>query len=199
MSLSSSDEDEDEDEYNDNDNDNGVMEGGGDEDGDGDNRGKRKYSKPAKLPGRVAVPTTSTESTTTTTMTDNTYLRSFAEQVSDHSTYVSRVHPECQFHTEEEVSKLLSSSSSVSNKTCPWITKYERARILGIRESQLEQGASPYIDVSQISSVTRTPRCIARKEYEEKKIPFLLQRFMPDGTSEWWRVRAMEDIFEPVV
>jgi DNA-directed RNA polymerase I, II, and III subunit RPABC2 len=35
---------------------------------------------------------------------------------------------------------------------------------------------------------------IALKEFEEKKIPFIIRRPLPDGTSEYWRLSDLEII-----
>jgi DNA-directed RNA polymerase subunit K/omega len=35
---------------------------------------------------------------------------------------------------------------------------------------------------------------IALKEYEERKIPFIIQRPIPNGTCEYWRLSDLENI-----
>ena len=35
---------------------------------------------------------------------------------------------------------------------------------------------------------------IALKELEQKKIPFIIQRPLPNGKSEYWRLRDLEQL-----
>ena len=74
------------------------------------------------------------------------------------------------------------------HKTSPILTKYEKTRILGLRTKQLNDGAPPLIKLSEniIDSYL-----IAEMELKEKKIPFIIQRPLPNGNSEYW---ALEDL-----
>jgi DNA-directed RNA polymerase I, II, and III subunit RPABC2 len=64
------------------------------------------------------------------------------------------------------------------HKTYPFITKYEYARVIGMRAKQLNNGADPFVKVDRgmIDGYT-----IALKEMEEKKIPFIIARPLPNG------------------
>ena len=75
------------------------------------------------------------------------------------------------------------------HKTVPFLTKYEISRILGLRTKQINNGAPPFVSIDDniIDGFT-----IAQRELMEKKIPFIIQRPMPDGSSEYWRVRDLE-------
>ena len=75
------------------------------------------------------------------------------------------------------------------HKTLPFITKYEKTRILGERAKQLNAGAKSFIEVdnSMIDGYL-----IALKEYEQKKIPFIIRRPIPDGTCEYWKLKDLE-------
>ena len=75
------------------------------------------------------------------------------------------------------------------HKTLPFITKYEKARILGERAKQLNSGAKPFIDVEP---TVIDGYLIALKEYEQKKIPFILRRPLPNGGCEYWRMKDLE-------
>lgn len=57
------------------------------------------------------------------------------------------------------------------------LTKYEKARILGNRAQQLNNGAQPMVDVDGLIDVMD----IAKKELFEKKLPYIIRRKMPDG------------------
>ena len=67
------------------------------------------------------------------------------------------------------------------------ITKYEKARILGLRAQQLSGGAQPMVSTEGLTSAME----IAEKEYAECKIPLSVVRKMPDGTQVVHRVRDM--------
>ena len=75
------------------------------------------------------------------------------------------------------------------HKTLPFITKYEKARIIGERTKQINSGAEPLVDVepSVIDGYL-----IALKEFEEKKTPFILKRPLPNGGCEYWRMSDLE-------
>jgi DNA-directed RNA polymerase subunit K/omega len=71
------------------------------------------------------------------------------------------------------------------HKTYPFLTLYEKTKIIGLRANQLSKGARPYIPVpDHISSV----RDIARMELEQKRLPFIVKRPLPSGKYEYWRL-----------
>ena len=75
------------------------------------------------------------------------------------------------------------------HKTVPFLTKYERTKILGLRTKQINNGSQIFVTVDKnvIDGYN-----IALKELEEKKIPFIIQRPMPNGGSEYWRINDLE-------
>ena len=75
------------------------------------------------------------------------------------------------------------------HKTYPFITKYEYARIIGMRAKQINNGADPFVKVDRemIDGYT-----IAQKEMEEKKVPFIIARPLPNGGREYWKVQDLE-------
>jgi len=73
----------------------------------------------------------------------------------------------------------------------PFITKYEKTRILGERATQINAGAKPLIE---ISSDIIDGYLIALKEFDEKKIPFILKRPLPNGGVEYWKLEDLEII-----
>ncbi|PHH62585.1 hypothetical protein CDD81_6900 [Ophiocordyceps australis] len=66
--------------------------------------------------------------------------------------------------------------------TTPYMTKYERARILGTRALQISMNAPVLVDLEGESD----PLMIAIKEMREKKIPLIVRRYLPDGYYEDW-------------
>jgi len=77
------------------------------------------------------------------------------------------------------------------HRTYPFISKYEYARIVGIRSKQLNNGADPFIKVARgvIDGFT-----IAKLEMDAKKVPFIIARPLPNGSREYWKVQDLEMI-----
>lgn len=76
------------------------------------------------------------------------------------------------------------------HKTFPILTKYERTRVLGERTRQIQQGSPLFIENPEniIDSYV-----LAEMELKQKKIPFIIQRPLPYGTSiEYWRLADLE-------
>jgi DNA-directed RNA polymerases I, II, and III subunit RPABC2 len=61
--------------------------------------------------------------------------------------------------------------------TTPYMTKYEKARILGTRALQISMNAPVLVDLEGETD----PLQIAIKELREKKIPLIVRRYLPDG------------------
>ncbi|XP_022891055.1 DNA-directed RNA polymerases II, IV and V subunit 6A-like [Olea europaea var. sylvestris] len=62
-------------------------------------------------------------------------------------------------------------------KTSKYMTKYERARILGTRALQISMNAPVMVELEGETD----PLEIAMKELRERKIPFTIRRYLPDG------------------
>ncbi|EHK98039.1 putative DNA-directed RNA polymerases I, II, and III subunit RPABC2 [Glarea lozoyensis 74030] len=67
--------------------------------------------------------------------------------------------------------------SKENRTTTPYMTKYERARILGTRALQISMNAPVLVDLEGETD----PLQIAIKEMKERKIPLIVRRYMPDG------------------
>lgn len=71
--------------------------------------------------------------------------------------------------------------------TTRYMTKYERARVLGTRALQISMNAPVMVELAGESD----PLDIATKELRERKIPFIIRRFLPDGSYEDWSVAEL--------
>ncbi|CAF1715630.1 hypothetical protein F2Q70_00000213 [Brassica cretica] len=69
-------------------------------------------------------------------------------------------------------------------KTSKFMTKYERARILGTRALQISMNAPVMVELEGETD----PLEIAMKELRQRKIPFTIRRYLPDGSFEEWGV-----------
>ena len=99
-------------------------------------------------------------------------------------------HPECIIDYAEKVAPKIPLISSPplkdpNHKSVPFLTQYERTKIIGMRANQLSQGARPYIDIPEYMTDVGE---IARLELKERRLPFLVRRPMPDGSHEYWRL-----------
>ncbi|ADM11960.1 DNA-directed RNA polymerase subunit K [Encephalitozoon intestinalis ATCC 50506] len=103
-----------------------------------------------------------------------------------------------EYSTEENNTEIVSMSnaevriSSSDRKTLPRMTKYEKAHVIGVRASQLSAGAPPFVDIGNESN----PLAIANMELNEKKIPFIIRRRLPDNSFEDW---AIDELMIPGV
>ena len=77
------------------------------------------------------------------------------------------------------------------HRTIPTLTKYEKARILGQRASQIESGAKPLVAVPEHIV---EGYLIAELELKQKRIPFIIRRPIPGGGCEYWNIKDLEDI-----
>ena len=69
--------------------------------------------------------------------------------------------------------------------TYPFLTLYEKTKVLSLRASQLAHGAPPFIDVPDYLTDVYE---ISKAELEAKRLPFILKRPLPDGKFEYWRL-----------
>ncbi len=112
---------------------------------------------------------------------------------------VTEFHPELLQHKNEEIealSKVVKNDLDVIvdpfHKTVPFLTKFEKARILGERAKQLNAGGKPFVNVD--ASVI-DGYLIAEKELEEKKIPFIIKRPLTNGGCEYWKIEDLEVLY----
>ncbi|KAF4573130.1 DNA-directed RNA polymerases I II and III subunit RPABC2 [Pleurotus pulmonarius] len=90
--------------------------------------------------------------------------------------------------------------------TTPYLTKYERARILGTRALQIRYVAlvkqipqlEPDFEYSSMNAPVLVPLDgetdaleIAIKELSQRKIPLIIRRYLPDGSFEDWSVSEL--------
>lgn len=127
---------------------------------------------------------------------DDHYLQKFDESVQKN--VIAEFHPELQMHNNDEIeimSRVVRNEHGTIidpfHKTVPFITRYEKARIIGERAKQIEAGAPLFIDVEP---TLIDGYLIALKEYEAKKIPFIVKRPIPSGGCEYWKLADLEYI-----
>jgi DNA-directed RNA polymerase I, II, and III subunit RPABC2 len=127
---------------------------------------------------------------------DEKYLQKF--DIDINTNYISKNHPECLTHNYEEIAILTHIVRDSSNiiiddfhKTVPFLTKYERARILGQRAKQINSGSRPFV---KVPDNVFDGAVIAEIELRQKRIPFIIRRPLPGGGCEYWNVKDLENI-----
>lgn len=83
----------------------------------------------------------------------------------------------------ESVDQTYTNYYSNFKKTQPSITKFEKAKIIGIRAQMIADGSEPLIEINNLKNAIE----IAEEEYKQKKIPLLITRNI-NGIKEYWRL-----------
>ena len=128
--------------------------------------------------------------------TDDLYLQKFSADVNKN--YITDFHPECLIHNYDEIVALsLVIRDNKNNiiddlhKSIPYLTKYERARVLGQRSKQINTGAKTFVKVPEN---VIDGYLIAEMELNQKRIPFIIRRPIPGGGCEYWNLKDLEII-----
>ncbi len=102
-------------------------------------------------------------------------------------------HPECNLDYIEQVIPKIplqvvppgGDKADANHRTYPFLTNFEKTKIIGLRANQISKGSVPFIAVPKhITDV----RDIARLELEQKRLPFIVKRPLPNGDFEYWRL-----------
>ena len=106
--------------------------------------------------------------------------------------YLMSYHPELKqinFNELIALSKITRNKDGIIidplHKTFPYLTKFERAKILGQRAKQINNGSPIFVKVTPNIIDGHT---IALMELQQKKIPFIIKRPLPNGSNEYWKV-----------
>ena len=84
----------------------------------------------------------------------------------------------------KKVSKFVTDDKRITKN---YMTIYERVRLLGERAKQISLGAKPMVkNVDNLG-----PKEIARLELEQKVLPLIIIRTLPNGLKEKWRVNEL--------
>lgn len=122
------------------------------------------------------------------------YLQKFSDQLKHN--VITEHHPELivsNFHEVDALCHVVRDADGIIidplHTTVPFVTKYEKAKMLGERAKQLNAGAVPMVPVNEdiIDGYL-----IALAEFEQKKIPMIIRRPLPNNASEYWRPQDLE-------
>ena len=124
----------------------------------------------------------------------NEYKTKFSNEL--RSEYIKTYHPEEIHKPFDEIYQLSHVTRNEegniiddNHKTYPILSKYEKTRIIGLRVSQLNKGSKPFIT---LKNKILDNSLIAEKELQEKALPFIIMRPIPNALSEYWKVSDLE-------
>ena len=122
------------------------------------------------------------------------YLQKFNNSLK--TNVISEHHPELivqNFHEVNALCNIVRDQDGVIidplHQTLPFITKYEKAKVLGERAKQINAGAEAFVE---LGDEIVDGYLIAMAEFEQKKIPMIIRRPLPNGGSEFWRLADLE-------
>ena len=125
---------------------------------------------------------------------DEHYLKKFDKDV--RSNYIVNFHPESvivNFQEVQQLCKIIRNDKGIIcddfHKTIPFLTKYEKTRVLGQRAKQINDGAKPYVVVAEHEI---DGYLIAQMELGQKRLPFIIKRPLPNGGSEFWKLYDLQ-------
>ena len=122
------------------------------------------------------------------------FLQKFTKEYK--SDYILSNHQESLNKNYDEIKKFLEVTKDNNNniidafhRTIPILTKYEKTKIIGIRLKQLNNGAKPYVT---ISDTILDNNIIVNMELIQKVLPFIVSRPLPNNTYEYWKLKDLE-------
>lgn len=80
--------------------------------------------------------------------------------------------------------EIIEKNKNTKKKTVPFLNKFEKARLLGVRIQQLSAGAEPKINISGFTNIID----IVEEELKQRKIPLIIRRKLPNGVFEDWKL-----------
>ena len=80
---------------------------------------------------------------------------------------------------------------TIQKQTRPYLTRYEKAKVLGLRAAQIDNGCEPTVSIPKHLIDSRS---IAEYEFQQQAIPFMIRRYFVDGTHEDWRLAELVEL-----
>ena len=102
------------------------------------------------------------------------------------------LHPEVLPVSRDTIQKELEKPRT----TLPYFTKYEHTALVYTRAQQLADGAKPLVSLDGL--LPSDPQFVyelAIKEIAEQKLPYIIHRRFPDGSSEYWNATELSVIW----
>lgn len=90
----------------------------------------------------------------------------------------------------DQLNSLVKMYDPSKNMSVNFLTKFEMASVLGVREEQIAQGSPSVLTNEEMVEMTSS-RMVAERELQLKKLPFMILRTMPSGKQELWRLHDL--------
>jgi len=127
---------------------------------------------------------------------EESYLQKFNAEVNKN--YILDFHPECMINNYDEIAAMTNVVRDNNNnviddlhRTIPYLTKYEKARVLGQRAKQINSGAKVFV---KVPDNVIDGYLIAELELAQKRVPFIIRRPISGGGCEYWNLKDLEII-----
>jgi DNA-directed RNA polymerase I, II, and III subunit RPABC2 len=159
----------------------------------------KKTPAPKQIQQPINIDTNDSDTSDDETDDDEDYLKKFDKEI--RKNYLIDFHPEALINNYSEIQSLTQiirdNRTGIIvddlHKTIPFLTKYEKTRILGQRAKQINSGAKPYINIDNDEQQPIIDGyLIAQKELELKRLPFIIRRPLPNGGSEYWKLSDLQ-------
>ena len=178
----------------------------GEEDGEGEDEETKKTDEETKKKSKKGKKKALTLSSTNTNYNvDNELFTEYQEfeKIDENlkNSYIKSYHPELIHKNYDEMMKLTflkRNDDGIINdplhKTLPFLTKYEKTKIIGLRVKQLNSGSRPFINIKDIfkTNIVYDTNLIAERELSLKKIPFIIARPITHNHTEYWNLKDIE-------
>jgi DNA-directed RNA polymerase subunit K/omega len=96
-------------------------------------------------------------------------------------------HPEAKPIYRKDVALAL----TTPRQTQPYFTKYEYTNILAVRAQQISDGSRPFVATTGIKNDQWFAFSVAKRELEERKLPYISVRRMANGVTEYWNAQEL--------
>lgn len=166
------------------------------EDGEGSDDETELNQKIQKVAGNAQFGGTKEDDEDEDEENNDAYLQKFNADINRQ--YLTDYHPEAMINNYQEINALTivvrDNNNNIIDKlhrTLPYLTKYERARVLGQRAKQINSGAKAFVRVPEN---VIDGYLIAELELVQKRIPFIIRRPIPGGACEYWKLKDLEII-----
>jgi DNA-directed RNA polymerase I, II, and III subunit RPABC2 len=132
---------------------------------------------------------------------DDEPIENYLQKINDNmrSNIITDFHPQLKPHNYEEISLLTKIQRNRFgdivddlHRTSPFMTKYECTRILAERTTQINLGMQSFLEDNAKDIMDGF--LIAKEEFKQKKIPFIVKRPLPNGAFEYWKASDLEII-----
>jgi hypothetical protein len=89
-----------------------------------------------------------------------------------------------------ETEKLILEYNPKNNTSVPFLTRFEKTTLLGVRLQQLYKGAPSVLAADERAGL-RTLEDVVDMELKLRKIPLMVVRTMPNNDKELWKIEDL--------